>query len=443
MFESLSDKLQSVFDTLGRRGRLTEADVDKALREVRLALLEADVNFKVVKEFVARVRERAIGADVLRSLTPAQQVIKIVNEELIATLGESARLDLSGPPPNVIMLVGLQGSGKTTMAAKLANRLRSSGQRPLLVAADTYRPAAVTQLEVLGRQIDIPVHSEGVTPPPPEIVGRGLRRAREEARTIVILDTAGRLTIDPQMMAELVAIKALAKPREILLVADAMTGQEAVRVAQDFHQQVGLTGLVLTKIDGDARGGAAISMRAVTGVPIKFLGTSEKIDGIEVFHPDRLSSRILGMGDMLTMIEKAEAVMDQEETARMEKKLRAASFDLDDFLKQTRQIKKMGSISSLLEMIPGIGQAAKSLDPVAVDKQMRRLEAIISSMTMQERRSPNLLNGSRKRRVAAGSGTSVQEVNALLSQFRQMQRTMKQLQSGRRGGGGLGKLFGL
>ncbi|MCS7040652.1 MAG: signal recognition particle protein Srp54, partial [Caldilineales bacterium] len=307
MFDTLTAKLQQVFDKMGRRGRLSEADVDAALREVRLALLEADVNYKVVKDFIARVRERAIGAEVLRSLTPAQQVIKIVHEELIATLGEPARLDLSGQPPHVIMLVGLQGSGKTTMAAKLANRLRSSGQRPLLIAADTYRPAAVTQLEVLGRQIDIPVHSEGIEPPPPEIVRRGLRRAREEARTVVIIDTAGRLNIDEQMMEELVQIKAIAKPCEVLLVADAMTGQEAVRVAQDFHHRVGLTGLVLTKIDGDARGGAAISMRAVTGVPIKFLGTSEKIDGIEVFHPDRLASRILGMGDVLTMIEKAQA----------------------------------------------------------------------------------------------------------------------------------------
>ena len=441
MFDTLTEKLQDVFDKLGRRGRLTEADVDAALREVRLALLEADVNYKVVKDFIARVRERAIGAEVLRSLTPAQQVVKIVHEELMATLGEGARLDLSGQPPHVIMLVGLQGSGKTTMAAKLALRLRSSGQRPLLVAADTYRPAAVKQLEVLGRQIDIPVHSEGIEPPPPQIVSRGLRRAREEARTVVILDTAGRLNIDEQMMNELVQIKAVTKPVEILLVADAMTGQEAVRVASDFHNRVGLTGLVLTKIDGDARGGAAISMRAVTGVPIKFLGTSEKVDGIEVFHPDRLASRILGMGDVLSMIEKAGAVMDAEEAAQMEKKLRTASFNLDDFLKQMRQIKKMGPLSGLLEMIPGVGRLSKEIDPQVTEKQMRRVEAIISSMTMDERRNPGLLNGSRKRRVATGSGTSVQEVNELLSQFRQMQRLMKQMQSGRRGG--LAGMFGL
>ena len=440
MFDNLSDKLQEVFDGLGQRGRLSEADVDKALRQVRLALLEADVNFKVVKDFVARVRERAIGSDVMRSLSPAQQVIKIVNEELMATLGESERLDLSGQPPHVIMLVGLQGSGKTTMAAKLATRLRSSGQRPLLIAGDTYRPAAVTQLEVLGRQIDIPVHSEGIEPPPPDIVNRGMRRAREEARTVVIIDTAGRLTIDDQMMEELVQIKTLAKPSEILLVADAMTGQEAVRVASDFHERIGVTGLVLTKIDGDARGGAAISMRAVTGVPIKFLGTSEKIDGIEVFHPDRMASRILGMGDMLTMIEKAESVMDQDEAVRMEKKLRSASFDLDDFLKQMGQIKKMGPISGLLGMVPGMGRLSKEIDSEATDKQMQQIEAIISSMTMDERRNPKTLNGSRKRRVAAGSGTSVQEVNELLSQFRQMQKLMKQLQSGRQSG--LGGLLG-
>lgn len=441
MFDTLTEKLQGVFDRLGRHGRLTEADVDAALREVRLALLEADVNYKVVKDFVARVRERAIGVDVLRSLTPAQQVIKIVHEELIATLGESARLDLSGQPPHVVMLVGLQGSGKTTMAAKLANRLRSSGQRPFLIAADTYRPAAVTQLEVLGKQIDIPVHSEGITPPPPEIVRRGLKRAKEEARTVVIIDTAGRLNIDEQMMQELVQIKAIAQPAEILLVADAMTGQEAVRVAGDFHGQVGVTGLVLTKIDGDARGGAAISMRAVTGVPIKFLGTSEKVEGIEVYHPDRLASRILGMGDMLSMIEKAEATMDKEEAARMEKKLRTASFDLEDFLKQMRQIKKMGPLTGLLEMIPGVGRMAKELDPQATEQQMKRIEAIICSMTPDERRDPGLLNGSRKRRVAAGSGSSVQEVNQLLHQFRDMQRMMKQMQSGRRGG--LAGLFGL
>lgn len=440
MFDNLSDKLQDVFDGLGSKGRLSEADVDKALRQVRLALLEADVNYKVVKDFVGRVKTRAIGADVLHSLSPAQQVIKIVHEELIKTLGEAEPLDLSGPPPHVIMLVGLQGSGKTTTAAKLARRLRKQGQRPLLIAADTYRPAAVKQLEVLGEQLDIPVHSEGIEPPPPDIVNRGLRRARQEARTVVIIDTAGRLTIDEQMMEELVQIKALAKPSEVLLVADAMTGQEAVRVASDFHKRVGLTGLVLTKIDGDARGGAAISMRSVTGVPIKFIGISEKLDGLEPFHPDRMASRILGMGDVLTMIEKAEEVMDKQEASRMEKKLRNASFDLDDFLKQMRQVRKMGPISNLLGMIPGMGRMAKDIDPEATDKQLSRIEAIISSMTLEERRNPRVLNASRKRRVAKGSGVNVQEINDLLSQFRQMQRVMKQLQSGKRGG--LGGLLG-
>jgi len=440
VFDNLSDKLQDVFDNLGRKGRLTEADVDKALRQVRLALLEADVNYKVVKDFIARVKTRAVGADVMHSLSPAQQVIKIVHEELINTLGEAEPLNLSGNPPHVIMLVGLQGSGKTTTAAKLAKRLRKQGQRPLMVAADTYRPAAVKQLEVLGEQLDIPVHSEGVEPPPPEIVNRALRRARQEARTVVIIDTAGRLTIDEQMMDELVKIKTLSHPNEVLLVADAMTGQEAVRVATDFHEQVGLTGLILTKVDGDARGGAAISMRAVTGVPIKFIGVSEKLDGLEAFYPDRMASRILGMGDVLTMIEKAEEVMDKEDAARMEKKLRKGEFDLDDFLKQMRQVRKMGSLTSIMGMIPGMGRMAKEIDQEATDKQLRHIEAIISSMTMEERHNPRVINASRKRRIASGSGTSVQDVNELLSQFRQMQRLMKQLQSGKRSG--LGGLFG-
>ncbi len=440
MFDNLSDKLQDVFDNLGKKGRLSEADVDKALRQVRLALLEADVNYKVVKDFVARVKARAVGADVMHSLSPAQQVIKIVHEEMISTLGEAEPLNLSGNPPHVIMLVGLQGSGKTTTAAKLAKRLRKQGQRPLLVAADTYRPAAVTQLEVLGADLEIPVHSEGIKPPPPDIVARALRRARQEARTVVIIDTAGRLTIDEQMMAELVEIKKLSQPNEVLLVADAMTGQTAVRVASDFHKQVGLTGLILTKIDGDARGGAAISMRSVTGVPIKFLGVSEKLDGLEPFYPDRMASRILGMGDVLTVIEKAEEVMDKEDAERMQKKMRKGEFDLDDFLKQMRQIRKMGPLSGLLSMLPGMGRIAKEIDHEATDKQLRHIEAMISSMTLGERRNPRIINASRKRRIAKGSGVSVQEINELLSQFRQMQRLMKQLQSGKRGG--LGGLFG-
>jgi signal recognition particle subunit SRP54 len=433
MFDNLQNKLNAVFDKLAARGKLSEQDVDAALREVRLALLEADVNYKVVKDLVGRVRERAIGVEVMKSLTPAQQVVKIVHEELLRTLGEPSRLDLSGAAPHVVMLVGLQGSGKTTMAAKLALSLRKSNRRSLLVAADTYRPAAVTQLEVLAKQLDIPVHSEGTKVPPPEIVGHALQRAREAAYDVVILDTAGRLQISEDMMLELERIKALAKPQEVLLVADAMTGQEAVNVARGFNERVGLTGLVLTKVDGDARGGAAISMREVTGVPIKYLGVGEKLDALEPFHPDRLATRILGMGDMLSLIERAGETVDRAEAERMSRKLVKGEFNLEDFQKQLQQIKKMGSIGQLLEMIPGMGRVTKDIAPDVTDKQMHRIEAIINSMTHQERNDPRILNGSRKRRVARGSGTSVQEVNELLGEFRQMQRLMKQLGSGGHG----------
>ncbi len=439
MFESLSDKLQGVFKKLANRGKLSEGDVDAALREVRLALLEADVNYKVTKDFVARVRERAIGAEVMRSLTPAQQVVKIVNEELITTLGAPAKIDLSGPPPHVVMLVGLQGSGKTTTAAKLALKLRQSGQRPLLVAADTRRPAAITQLEVLGQQLDIPVHSEGTKVPPPVICAHALKRADDAAYSVVILDTAGRLHIDDQLMAELEKIKRKVSPQEVLLVADAMTGQDAVRVADEFNRRVGLTGLILTKVDGDARGGAAISIRAVTGVPIKYLGVGEKLDALEPFYPDRLASRILGMGDVLTLIEKAEAALDQEQALVMGKKLIQGEFDLEDFLRQLREVKKMGPLSQLLEMIPGFSQLKTELTPELTDRQMKMVEAIISSMTVEERRNPRIINASRKRRIAKGSGTTVQDVNMLLAQFRQMQRMMKQLTSGR--GRGLLSMF--
>ncbi len=439
VFDALTEKLQQIFDRLASRGKLSEADVDAALREVRLALLEADVNFKVVKEFLARVRERAVGAEVARSLTPAQQVIKIVHEELIKTLGEPARLNLSGQPPHVIMLVGLQGSGKTTTAAKLALQLRKNGQRPLLVAADTYRPAAVTQLEVLGKQLDIPVHSEGTRVPPPVICANALRRAREAAYSVVILDTAGRMQINDEMMAELEEVKAKTHPREILLVADAMTGQDAVRVAEGFHQRVGLTGLILTKVDGDARGGAAISMRAVTGVPIKYLGVGEKMDALEPFHPDRLASRILGMGDILSLIEKAEGAMDQRQALLAAQRLQKGQFDLDDFLKQLREIRKLGPLSQLLEMVPGLSRLGKEVSPEVTDKQFKMIEAIISSMTLEERRHPEILNASRKRRIARGSGTDVQAVNSLLIQFRQMQRMMKELGRGR--GRGLLSMF--
>lgn len=441
MFESLQTKLNAVFDRLASRGRLTEQDVDAALREVRLALLEADVNFKVVKQLIARVRERAVGTEVMSSLTPAQQVVKIVHEELLRTLGEPARLDFSGPAPHVVMLVGLQGSGKTTMAAKLALMLRKSNKRALLVAADTYRPAAVTQLEVLGKQLDIPVHSEGTKVPPPEIVRHAVQRAKEGAYDVVILDTAGRLQISEEMMAELERIKALVKPQEVLLVADAMTGQEAVNVAKGFHERVGLTGLILTKVDGDARGGAAISMREVTGVPIKFLGVGEKPDALEVFHPDRLATRILGMGDMLTLIEKASETVDRAEAEKMSRRLVKGEFNLADFLKQLQQLKKMGPLTQLLEMIPGMSRMTKDLAPDVTDQQLRRIEAIINSMTPAERRDPRILNASRKRRIARGSGTTVPEINDLLNQFRQMQRMMKQLGSGGRGMRGLLDMF--
>lgn len=444
MFENLSDKLQSVFSGLSNRGKLSEADVDAALREVRLALLEADVNFRVVKDFVKRVRERAVGVEVMKSLTPAQQVVKIVNEELIATLGEPARLDLSGPSPHVIMLVGLQGSGKTTHAAKLALSLRKSGQRPLMVAADTRRPAAITQLEVLGRQIDVPVHSEGDKVAPPKICANAVKRARESAYSVVLLDTAGRLHIDDKLMHELEQVKAKTNPQEVLLVVDAMTGQDAVRVADEFNQRVGVTGLILTKVDGDARGGAAISVRSVTGVPIKYLGVGEKTDALEVFHPDRLASRILGMGDVLTAIEKAQSVMDQDQALKMGQKLVKGEFDLEDFRDQLQQLKQMGPVSQLLDMIPGMSKLTAGVSPDVTDKQMKVIEAIINSMTPGERRNPRIINGSRKRRIARGSGTSVMEVNELLSQFRQMQRMMKQLTGGgKRGRGGMRGLMGM
>lgn len=441
MFESLSNRLQETFARLGQKGKLTEADVDAAMRDVRLALLEADVNYKVVKEFVARVRERAVGAEVMKSLTPAQQVVKIVHEELTELLGQAERLDLSGPPPHVIMLVGLQGSGKTTTAAKLALHLRKGGQKPLLVAADIRRPAAIEQLVTLGRQLNIPVHEEGVQVPPPTIGAHALEQARRGAYSAVIVDTGGRLNIDEQLMQELEEIKARIQPREILLVADAMTGQEAVRVAEDFNNRVGLTGLILTKVDGDARGGAALSMRAVTGVPIKYVGVGEKVNALEPFHPDRMASRILGMGDVLSLIEKAEEAIDQEEARKAAEKFMRAQFDLEDFLAQLQQIKKMGPLDELLGMIPGFAQIQQQLPVGATDEQLKVVEAIICSMTPEERRNPKILNASRKRRIARGSGTTVQQVNELLSQFRQVQRMMKQLQKGRLRGV-FGGLFG-
>ena len=437
MFESLTDKLQSVFDKLARQGKLSENDVNVALREVRLALLEADVNFKVVKDFVEKVKVRAIGAEVMSSLTPAQQVVKIVNEELIELLGKPAPLNLGGQPPMAIMLVGLQGAGKTTMAAKLALNLRKSGQRPLLVAADIYRPAAIQQLQVLGKQIDVPVYSEGTDIAASTIAKNAVRHAREKAYNVVILDTAGRLQIDEQMMQELEQVRMVTRPNDVLLVVDAMTGQEAVHVAEGFNARVALTGLIMTKIDGDARGGAALSVRQVTGVPIKFLGTGEKLADLEAFQPDRLAGRILGMGDMLSLIERAQDNITEEDALAMEKKLQEGDFDFEDFLSQLRQIKKLGPLGDIINMIPGVNKMMKDVDPRTAEGSLKKTEAIISSMTRKERQVPDLLNASRRRRIATGSGTTVQDVNALIKQFREMQKMMKQL--GIMGGGKKGK----
>ena len=426
MFEILSDKLNGVFRRLSSRGRLSEKDIDEGLREIRLALLEADVNFKVVKDFTARVRERSISVEVRQSLTPAQQIVKIVNEELIATLGGGqSHLASSGHPPSVAMLVGLQGSGKTTTAAKLALHLRRSGQNPLLVAADNRRPAAIEQLVTLGKQLDIPVYSETPSAKSKDICTHALKKAKELASTWVIVDTAGRLHIDETMMAELAQVKQELKPAEVLLVVDAMTGQDAVRAAEEFHSRVSLTGLILTKMDGDARGGAALSIRWVSGVPIKFIGIGEKVDAFEPFHPDRLASRILGMGDILTFIEKAEATFDQQQAKELERKVRTASFDLEDFLSQLRVVKKMGPVSQLVEMLPGLPQLAKQLPEGAQETQLKKIEAMILSMTPEERHNPAIIDGSRRRRIVQGSGTTPQDINQLLNQFRQMQKLMK------------------
>jgi signal recognition particle subunit SRP54 len=427
MFEVLSEKLNSVFRLLGNRGKLTEKDIDEAMRQVRLALLEADVNFKVVKDFTTRVKERALGKEVLESLTPAQQIIKIVNEELIATLGEgqASRLNQAAQPPSVIMMVGLQGSGKTTTAAKLALHLKHNGQKPLLVAADNRRPAAIEQLVTLGKQLDIPVFSEDPKTPSREIVSHALGQAKKLAATHVIVDTAGRLHVDEEMMKEMEQIKKVARPDEVLLVVDAMTGQDAVRVAEEFHARVSLTGLVMTKMDGDARGGAALSIRWVSGVPIKFIGIGEKADAFEPFYPDRLASRILGMGDVLTFIEKAEKTLDEKKALELQKKIKSSGFDLEDFLEQLKTIRKMGPIAQLAEMLPGIGKLASRLPDGAQEEQLKKVEAIVLSMTPEERRNPTIIGGSRRRRIAGGSGTRTSDVNQLLGQFQQMQKLMK------------------
>ena len=434
MFEALTDRLQGVFKDLGGKGKLSEQDVDEALREIRLALLEADVNFKVVRDFVKRVRDRALSAEVQESLTPAQQVLKIVDEELVATLGaEPGRIDWTGQTPAPVMLVGLNGAGKTTSAAKLALTLRKLGQRPLLVACDTVRPAAVQQLVTLGKQIGNEVYQEGTSASPVEIAKRGVQYGRDHGFTVALIDTAGRQQIDEPLMDELVQIREAIQPNEVLLVANAMTGQEAVNVAQQFNEKVGLTGLILTQMDGDARGGAALSIRAVTGVPLKFLGMGEKIEALQQFYPDRLAQRILGLGDMLTLIEQTQELFDQEEAEKTARKMVKGQLTLDDFLTQMQQIKKMGSISQILEMIPGMSQLTKrpEFNSAVNEKQMKRVEAIIQSMTAKERQHPAILDGSRRRRIAKGSGTTVQEVNQLLNQFRQMQGMMKQLGKGK------------
>ncbi len=427
MFDTLSDRLRLTLASLTGRGRISEADVDAAMREVRLALLEADVNFKVVKDFVARVKERAVGAEVLESLTAGQQVVKIVDEELTALLSVGDRtFHLSGNPA-VVLLAGLQGSGKTTTSAKLARHIVKLGRRPLLVAADPYRPAAADQLETLGRQLDLPVHRAPQGTPVVEIVRGGVEAAKRQVRDVVIVDTAGRLTVDEALMTEIADVAAAVKPVESLLVVDAMTGQQAVEVAEAFARAVPLTGLVLTKIDGDARGGAALSIGAVTGLPVKFMGTGEKTDALEVFHPDRLAGRILGMGDILTLAERAQDVVDAKQAAQMEEKLRKASFTLEDMLDQLQQVQKMGPMGQIMSMLPGMGGLAKEAQ-AAVDRgELKRVEAIIRSMTPTERRDPSVLNGSRRRRIAAGSGTTLTDVNRLMKQFSEMQKLMKQL----------------
>lgn len=432
MFQVLSERLGSVFKRLGSKGRLTERDVDEALREVRLALLEADVNFRVVKEFIATLRERSLGNEVLESLTPAQQVIKVVNEELTSILGGApSHLASARRPPTIVMLVGLQGSGKTTTAAKLALHLKSSGQRPLLVAADLRRPAAIEQLVTLGNELEIPVYREDTSAKPVSVCTHALKRVRELAATWVIADTGGRLHIDEAMMKEAAEIKRELKPDEVLLVVDAMTGQDAVRAAEEFHAKLGLSGLILTKMDGDARGGAALSIKAVTGVPVKFIGTGEKLDAMETFYPDRLASRILGMGDLLTLVERAEKTFDEERAKKLDKKVRHATLDLEDFLGQLHEMQQMGSLSQLMEMIPGPSSIARRA-PEAVDEgRLEKIEAIILSMTLQERRNPEIIDGSRRRRIARGSGTTPQEINQLLNQFRQTQKLMKQMAHGR------------
>ena len=439
MFGGLTEKLANAFKKFRNKGKLTEADVKEGMREVKLALLEADVNFKVVKEFVKAVTERAVGAQVLESLVPAQQIVKIVNEELIKLMGgETPKINISPKPPTVIMMVGLQGAGKTTHSAKIASYYKHKGKSPLLVACDVYRPAAVDQLKIVGEAANIPVFSMGTKISPVEIAKAGVEYANKTGHDMVFIDTAGRLHIDEELMAELVKIKEATGPSEILLVVDAMLGQDAVNVAKTFNDLLDISGVVLTKMDGDTRGGAALSVKYITGKPIKFIGTGEKLDALELFHPDRMASRILGMGDILSLIEKAEAAYDEKNAKELEKKMREQTFSLDDFLDQMRQLKKMGNLEQLIAMVPGVN--AGSLKNAQLDEsQMAKTEAIILSMTKQERLRPDIINGSRRKRIANGSGTSVEDVNKLLKQFDQMKKMMKQFSNmgKRRGFGGM------
>ena len=438
MFETLTGKLTAVFERLGKRGRLTEADVDGALREVRMALLEADVNFRVARNLVSSIRERVLQAEVLTSLDPGQQVVKITNEELTSLLEAGSRSLLQGPrPPSAILIVGLNGSGKTTTSAKLARHLKQAGQKPMLIAADLQRPAAIDQLRTLAGRADVELYESGTSTPLVDLVNDGVKRAAALGSVWAIVDTAGRFQVDDDLMNELKEVKDAASPSETLLVVDAMTGQDAVQAAEEFHSRIGLTGLVLTKLDGDARGGAALSISAVTGVPTKFLATGERLEALEPFHPDRLASRILGMGDMLTLIEKASTAFDQEEARKLERKMRQVTFDLEDFLGQLQQLRNMGPLSQVLEMVPGMSKLKAQLPSDELDEgHLSRIEAIIRSMTPQERQRPEIIGGSRRKRISRGSGTSPQEVNQLLGQFRQAQKMMRQMTSGKGMGGG-------
>lgn len=438
-FEGLSDRLQEIFKKLRGKGKISEEDIKVAMREVRMALLEADVNFKVVKDFISKVRERAVGQEVLQSLTPGQQIIKIVHDEMTELMGGSeSKLLFSSHPPTVIMTVGLQGAGKTTTVAKLARNLLKSGRSPLLAACDIYRPAAIKQLQVLGEQVGVPVFSMGQGNPV-NIAKGALEYSKTNNRDVIILDTAGRLHINEELMDELVQIKAAVSPEEILLVVDAMTGQDAVNIAESFNEQLGLTGIILTKLDGDTRGGAALSVKAVTGCPIKFVGAGEKIDALETFFPERMASRILGMGDILSLVEKAQSTFDAKQAKEMERKIRSQEFTLEDFMEQMQQVKSMGPLEDLIGMIPGMGKQLKGMKGEVNEKELLHIEAIIKSMTTTERRDPAMLNGSRKKRIARGSGTRVQDVNRLLKQFEESKKLMKQFadMSGKKGKKGL------